>query len=144
VLTGRTSGPYRCAPYAGAKGDRAGWVRQDRLHSLPMPVTSSVHAWTGHWDYFDNTINLTRQGDVLAIDGEAYWPAANPGAGRLPHIGDIAGRAVPRGNRATFAIGAGAAACKVQLVLLGNQLLVSDNANCGGNNVRFNGVYEKG
>ena len=33
--------------------------------------------------------------------------------------------------------------CRVRLRRVGNYLLVSDNLNCGGANVTFNGVYSK-
>lgn len=146
LLTGRASGGYRCALFAGAKGDRAGWVRQDRLQRLPIPSPPSLDAWTGQWGYFDKTISLTRQGNALVIKGEAYWPAANPPADHFPagpNIGDIEGHAVPQRNCVTFVEGGGASTCKVQLILTGTLLLTSDNANCGGNNVRYNRVDSK-
>jgi hypothetical protein len=34
--------------------------------------------------------------------------------------------------------------CRVALKLVGDFLIVSDNSQCGGANVRFNGVYRRG
>jgi hypothetical protein len=41
------------------------------LTTLPV---SAVAAWVGTWRQYDNKIVLTRIGDRLSANGEAYWP----------------------------------------------------------------------
>lgn len=144
LVTGRQHGPYVCAFQRTADGDAAGWVRRNRLRSLPVNRQPHIKAWAGHWiepDGSDDTVTITREGDALAVSGHAYWPNANPPLDRYPggpNLGQISGHAAPAGNHLTIGE---ASACLTVLHLINNLLVVHDNGVCGGMNVRFDGVY---
>jgi hypothetical protein len=57
-------------------------------------------AWVGTWQQYDNKIVLTRNGDQLSANGEAYWP----GKSIMPaNEGGFSGTAAPSGRRLHFA-----------------------------------------
>jgi len=51
--------------------------------------------------------------------------------------------AVPGSGELIFRDGEGDAMCEVKLHRRGPYLVASDNSQCGGMNVRFNGIYTK-
>ncbi|MBC9031104.1 hypothetical protein IAG41_01740 [Sphingomonas sp. JC676] len=72
--------------------------------------------------------------------GEAYWPQPEPAKDLPPrHSGEIDGKLTLLGNRARH----DQDYCKIDLALIGDILIASDNDMCGGTNVRFNGVYRR-
>ena len=92
---------------------------------------------------------------ALSISGEATWGGLDPErikSGAV-HIGSIEGVAAPVGGSLSFAMTDNDATlpvdqgkdtdCKVWMRRLGPYLLVSDNENCGGANVSFQGVYTR-
>ena len=85
----------------------------------------------------DNKIVLTRVGDRLSANGEAYWP----GKSIMPaNEGAFSGTAAPSDQRLHFA-GDGPDPCLVDLTLAGEFLFVDDNRMCGGHNAVFSGVF---
>ena len=144
LVTGRGHGAYVCAFFPNKVGGTAGWVRRDRLTALPT-ATPPLEAWFGHWAYGDNDIQLSKRGKALHVDGEAYWPSANPTPEERPggpNIGALEGLATPQAGRIQVGDG-GMEFCKATLVLLPPFLVASDNGGCGGMNVRFDGVYRR-
>ena len=147
LLAGRTHGGYRCVFYPDRSGGSAGWVRQDRLRLLPLDATPSWSAWVGHWrdgGDGDNAITISRKGDALTANGEAYWPANLtedewPGG---PNLGAMEGTAKPVGRQVIFT-DHDDDGCTVKATLVDKWLVVSDNHQCGGMNVNFDGVYGK-
>lgn len=82
----------------------------------------------------------------LAVDGSACWPTCNPPLGERPggpNIGELGGSATPVGNHVVFSTGSGEFDCTAKMALVGGVLVVSDNQNCDGHNVRFDGVYRR-
>ncbi|MNI57350.1 hypothetical protein D3C73_1124050 [compost metagenome] len=78
----------------------------------------------------------------LHVEGDAYWPSANPTPAQRPggpNIGAVSAQAVPRGAQVDFVEDT----CTVHAQLLGDVLIAADNSECGGMNVRFNGVYRR-
>jgi len=71
----------------------------------------------------------------LKVKGEAYWH----GLGDNVHVGAVAATAQPQGHELVLV----EEECQVTLKLVGDFLIASDNSECGGVNVRFNGVYQK-
>ncbi len=144
VVTGGLQGGYRCAFFPNNVGGSAGWVDAQRLQPLPTPTAPVLHAWAGRWHDGDNTLQLSVRGEQLAVSGEAFWPAANPGPQSPygPHLGQIEALARPHGATVDFSEGE-ASGCQLRARLLGDYLVVSDNSDCGGMNVRFNGVYRR-
>jgi hypothetical protein len=145
LLTGRSQGPYICAFYPNRGGGSAGWVRRDRLAPLPFPTDPPLTAWAGRWVDGDDTIKLTVKNGALVAVGDAYWPSANPPRSYLPgdpHVGNLSGKAQPKGNCAIFSDG-DPDDCTATLTLVDPLLVVGDNGACGGMNVTFNGIYRQ-
>lgn len=142
VLTGRTRAGYVCALFPNKAGGSAGWLRSSELTAVPQPLPS-LAAWTGRWRDGDDEIRLSVRGDALVAKGEAYWPSANPSLKDRPggpNIGEMSGTARPQGRAVVFGK---CDDCVLRLALIGDYLLASDNSQCGGMNVRFDGVYTR-
>ncbi|MEO9078557.1 MAG: hypothetical protein ABI268_04505 [Rhodanobacter sp.] len=140
VLTGRTRGAYVCAFYPNRQGGRTGWLPRDRL----KPTTSNVSldSWTGHWVDNDNTIDISRHGKLLHADGNAYYPMADPPLDQFPggpNLGAMGGDASPHDGRIVFTH----EECSVTAILVEPYLVINDNHQCGGLNVRFDGLYQR-
>ncbi|APG04839.1 hypothetical protein BJI69_13680 [Luteibacter rhizovicinus DSM 16549] len=143
VILGQSSGEYRCAYAPDAQGGgRAGWIPSRRLRLLPIVAVPPVGAWTGMWSNGTDRLRLTANADgTLSGQGNAYWPGP-PGTNIAPlarHFGGISARAAPMGQRLELK----QSACQVTAWLLNDLLVVDDNGQCGGMNVRFSGVYRK-
>jgi len=90
--------------FANGLEARAGWVPQGRIAPAPVSVDPGppLAAWTGTWRQYDNKIVLTRVGDRLSANGEAYWP----GKSIMPaNEGTFSGTAAPSGRHLHFAAG---------------------------------------
>ena len=145
VLTGASRAGFVCAFYPGKRGGSAGYVRQTEVAAQPLDANPALSAWAGNWADGDDTISLRVRGSQLVATGNAYWPSADPSLKERPggpNLGEMSGTAAPNGNSVVFA-GKDSDDCRVQLTLLPPYLLASDNSNCGGANVRFDGVYRK-
>jgi len=145
LLTGAASGSYVCAFFPGKNGGSAGYVRQDEIAPGPLIAITPLAAWTGEWRSGDNSIALRADGPRLTASGSAYWPSANPSLKERPggpNLGEMSGTAIPQGNTVVFA-GQDPSDCRVTLTLVPPFLLAVDNANCGGMNVSFTGVYRR-
>ena len=139
LLLGPSRPGYVCALYANSVEVRAGWVPLGRVATATQSVDPAppLAAWVGTWRQFDNKIVLTRNGDRLSANGEAYWPAKSI----MPaNEGGFSGTAAPSGRRLHFA-GDGPDPCLVDLTLAGEFLFVEDNRMCGGHNAVFSGVF---
>lgn len=144
LITGRDHGPYVCAFFPNNVGGAAGWVPRDRVTALPA-TPPPLSAWLGHWSDGDNNIIVSKQGKALKLDGEAFWPSANPSPEERPggpNIGALSGLIAPRDGQAEVGDG-DMEVCKARLILLPPFLIASDNGGCGGMNVRFDGVYRR-
>ncbi len=147
VITGKARGPYVCVFYPNKGGGSAGWVGANRLVRERVVGPPLLTAWAGQWSYGDDSIRLKARGSELVADGDAFWPSANPPLSVRPggpNIGQFSGKAHPEGGHVVFKDGTGEYACVVTLDLVGRYLIASDNSNCGGMNVRFDGVYRRG
>lgn len=143
VVTGRIKGSYVCAFFPNKGGGTAGWIERSRLRPLTINRNPPQSAWIGRWSSEENPIMRIMTGHRgLRITGEAYWPGPTrdddwpPG---WPHYGNIDGKLVRQSDHAHY----DADGCRVDLVLVGDTLIASDNEMCGGANVRFNGVYRR-
>lgn len=138
VLTGRDIGRFRCAFFPNKGGGSSGWV--DKTHLQPLPLaTPKLKDWAGDWHNGDNNLRIRARGDQLYVKGNAFWPSANPADWPSTHLGEIEASATPKGAAITFRDDI----CHMDVHWLGDVLVVSDNAECGGMNVRFNGVYQR-
>jgi hypothetical protein len=122
---------FFCA-YRPANGD-GGWVaKSDVAVETPQPSGNPpIAAWVGRWHDDDDWIRIVRKGNSLRLTGRASWARRN--------FGDFDGTAVPSANK----LETNDDICKVSMTLVGSYLVVDDNGQCGGMNVRFTGVYKR-
>jgi hypothetical protein len=106
--------------------------------SLSEPDTNPpLDRWLGTWKFYDNSLEIKRDGrsGALHVRGDALWR----GLGDNVHVGEIETTARPHGRQMKLSD----ESCQVSLVLVGEFIVAADNAECGGMNVRFDGVYRK-
>lgn len=154
VVVTRTEGPYACASYRSPRGSATdGWLPLAALDLAPVPPSPKPSDWAGKWMRFEASLQLKPKGAEIEVNGDATWGAGDPERVRRGgvNIGEISGRARPRGN--VLAVGDGydgvkppgerkdIADCVARLQIFGRYLVVEDNGACGGNNVSFTGVY---
>ena len=142
VIVSREFGEFACVWFQPKKGsETVGWVSTRNLSYLPEVSNLKLNDWIGHWQFYDNTIEIIigKKRGFLGISGNAVWK----GSGDNVHVGEIdEDEIAPKGN--VLKIGEKETdefACKVSMRLVGKYLIVSDNLNCGGANVSFSGVY---
>jgi hypothetical protein len=143
VLTSRTFGDWVCAWYQPARGsETVGWLPADRLNVSETTASPTPASWLGAWGFYDNSLRLSRGrgAGALRVEGDATWVGVNPGN---VHVGEVSGEAAPAGNVLTVGDGDGEYDCRLTLRLVGPYLLASDNKQCGGVNVTFDGVYRR-
>ena len=141
LLVSRAFGEYVCAWYQPARGsETVGWVRADRLELSEAAAKPAAALWLGTWEFYSDSLRITRgvKAGALLVEGEAFWHGVNP---ENVHTGDFLIEAPPAGN--VLNLGDAPEECRVTLRLVGPYLVVSDNKQCGGANVTFDGVYRK-
>ena len=141
VLVSRTFGDWYCAWFQPARGsETVGWLQADRLGVSEPAANPPLAMWLGAWGFYDNSLSLGRgrRAGVLRVEGNATWVGANPGN---VHVGEVAGEAAPAGN--VLKVGDAEDDCRLTLRLVGPYLVASDNKQCGGMNVTFDGVYRR-
>lgn len=139
VLISRTYGSWICSWYQPLKGsETVGWLPRDSLVISEPPARPTWEKWIGRWKYYDQSLNIRRDSkpESLAVKGDAIWR----GTGDNVHVGSVEARSSPHGNELILI----EEECLVTLKLVGDYLVARDNSECGGMNVRFNGVYRKG
>lgn len=125
VVVAQVFGDFACAWYVGAKGNTVGWLRTTDL--APEVV--------GTWKYYDNAVTIASTPTGLTVKGVALWH----GLGDNVHFGEIDGALTPTPGGYTYDDGT----CTVRFQRVGAWLALSDNGNCGGANVRFDGVFRR-
>ncbi|MGI8669155.1 MAG: hypothetical protein ACR2J3_04810 [Aridibacter sp.] len=127
-----------CVWFQPKKGDETvGWISFDKLDF--QTDNSAENGWVGEWKYADGNIKITpfKVLDNFKIYGTAMW-----GAGNNVHVGEIDFSAEAKNNK-IIKPADDEYDCQVKMQKLGKYLIVSDNKNCGGVNVTFDGVYLK-
>jgi hypothetical protein len=154
VVLSRTLGPFVCADFPDAQHfPHTGWL----LASVVTPEATApprLDDWIGNWVSVESSIVVkpSRKPGELWFSGEATWGTFDPERVRIGaiHEGSFEATAAPVGSDVSFAVGDDSAlpveqgpefACKVWMRRLGPYLLASDNVNCGGANVSFDGLY---
>jgi hypothetical protein len=143
VIANKSIDGFVCAYRDG----HAGWLPLSDIEKTENQPSANppLSAWIGTWGGEDTKIRISRNGDHLHVIGTSYWPAKRYVQGRdgpyARHSGSFQIDSVPMGDVAEFTDSAGI--CSVHAILLGTSLLVSDNGNCGGMNVRFSGVLPR-
>lgn len=140
VLISKRYGPWICSWYQPRKGDEiVSWLPAESLDiSSEQGARPVFERWIGLWKYYDQSLNIRRdnKAGVLSVKGDAIWR----GLGDNVHVGSVGGSAQPQGNELILVDGE----CRVSLRLVGDYIVASDNSQCGGANVRFDGVYRRG
>jgi hypothetical protein len=146
LLILKTMPGYICAVFPKKTDGAAGWVAEDQVSLISEKAITKplLEVWSGRWSYWDNEINLNIEGNDLKGSGNAYWPGKET---KPYNIGEFTGTTKPNANHATFSTdydyGGSEGPCTVNMTLVGDYLVVSDNSGCGGNNVRFDGIYKR-
>jgi len=138
VIVSRSFGDWLCAWYQPPKGDETvGWIPAHQLSVTEAEKNPPPARWLGSWEFYQNSLDIRRgaEAGTLAVEGEALWR----GLGDNVHTGGVKGKARPAGNVLTVE----EEVCRVTLRMVGDYLVASDNSDCGGMNVRFNGVYHR-
>jgi hypothetical protein len=141
VLTSRTFGDWVCAWFQPARGsETVGWLSADSLSAVATAENAPLASWLGTWNFYNNSLRVSRgrRVDVLSVSGDATWVGVNPDN---VHVGEISGTGTPVDN--ALKLGEDPDDCQATLRLIGTYLVVSDNKQCGGVNVTFDGVYRK-
>lgn len=143
VITGRKWSGFVCAWYTSPKGGvKVGWLTESDVEFPNLLFDGSENAWVGEWRYHSNVIRIerTKTAGEFRITGDALWK----GMGDNIHIGELNGTAGLKDGKIEYSDGSSEFDCKATLDLAyTGYLLVKDNANCGGMNVRFSGIYRK-
>ncbi len=154
VVVSRALGPFVCADFLDARHiPHSGWLLASAVTPAATPPPA-LGDWIGNWMGVESSIAVkpgARPG-ALWFSGEATWGASDPERVKRGaiHIGSFDATATPRVSEVSFTVGeestlpidrGSESDCKVWMRLLGPYLLVSDNMNCGGMNVSFDGLY---
>jgi hypothetical protein len=134
VLVGKRMDSYVCAYFPNKSGGSAGWIQDSDLAAANASPPQSLNDWSGTWKYGDDEIKILVDGNSLKADGTAVWQGVDKSQ---ENDGAFSATAKPHGTQADFTDDT----CKVTARLVSHYLVVSDNSNCGGMNVRFDGVY---
>ena len=127
---------WACAWYQGKKHETVGWVRTDKLKKLNL-APSKTNDWTGAWETTVGSIKIEKtRTPALRVKGFTTW-----GSGPSTNTGELEGLIKPYEGQAMLKDADDEYACIANFSLIGRYLIVSDNGNCGGLNVRFDDVY---
>lgn len=129
VIVGPHFGEMACI----SNGDVSGWTpARDLERVAPAPKGP----WAGRWTQGRDWIEIRGRRE-LAVRGHAEWHGWRDNV----HLGDFSGRGTPDAKGTLVIIDD---VCDVRFRRLGRYLIVEDNNNCGGVNVRFVGVFVRG
>jgi hypothetical protein len=140
LLLGKTHGEWSCAWYQGKSRETVGWVRNRDLVTQTQAAVQTAD-WLGTWKQVykgPGRIGVSRVGDTLQVDGDTRWIGQY-----TEHFGDIAGKLAIAGGHGHLGPAGGKETldCAADMVRIGEFLIVHDNGQCGGVNVRFDGLY---
>jgi hypothetical protein len=139
VFAGPPNQGFRCAYYGSASGKIvAGFMPVENLRALVEDNALSIDFVVGTWKYESDSIVIKAAAPGrISGDGQAYYQTVNEGS-------FSAQAPIAAGQKElVFREGDDEASCVVKLHRRGPYLIASDNGNCGGLNVSFNGIYTK-
>ena len=138
VIVARVFGGWACGWYQPRRGsETVGWLPVESLSFAGPTPAPTLEQWVGDWRFYDQSLEIKAEGGVLKVEGQALWR----GLGDNVHVGEVNAAARPQGDVLSLVEEEGG--CAVTLKMVGSYLVVRDNAQCGGANVRFDGVYRK-
>jgi hypothetical protein len=141
VVVYQAEGDWTCGYLSQAKGAGPGWVRSNDIRPVHVDAAPPLDAWVGTWANGDDRIRIqtSKAPGKLELQGEAVWHGRTKDA---VHTGDFSGAAAPVGSHLHF-VESGADSCTIDLTLIGKYLVANDNNLCGGENVRFWGIWKR-
>jgi hypothetical protein len=131
----RVEGDWSCGYLTERKGAGPQWILTKNLRVVSADPKPKLEAWAGTWVGGEDTVEIHAQNGKLKAKGDGVW-----GSGASTHTGAFEGEAVPDGNHVRITDDD----CRVDMTLIGNYIVASDNMQCGGLNVRFQGVWKRG
>lgn len=141
------------------KGEQKDWLYSVRNHCADIACLTTAYqsrlkqlaaikplsGIAGDYERHDKNASISVQAveyEQFHITGNAVW-IGNAKTGNV-NIGELDGLFELEGNTLHYHSGQDEWACKLTLTFSKNRLTVSDdNGYCGGNNVRFDGEYDK-
>jgi hypothetical protein len=142
VFAGPPNRGFRCAYYGSSSGKIiAGFIPDAKLAPLVENSGLSIAFVTGTWKYEDDSIDIKTAGaGRVSGAGQAYYRTAE-----TENDGAFSAQAtIAAGQKElVFKEGNDESSCVVTLHRRGPYLVASDNGNCGGMNVNFNGIYTR-
>jgi hypothetical protein len=145
LIVGKQHGDWSCVWYAGKTHETVGWVLNRQLRFAEPEAHPN---WNGKWKQYayPGYISIARKADSYFVLGNMKWIGAQLADGsRVEHLGELEGELRVENNRAYVGASLTDAndtyTCGAELLRVGKFLVVHDNAQCGGMNVRFDGVY---
>jgi hypothetical protein len=148
-------GDWTCVDVTGTGGSGGEWVQSGKLSPLVSDPEPRLAAWVGTWWPFGVkrgpgsnhlVIEKTPTNDTLRVHGNAYWYGPIVDGHPVTHFGGVDGESKPQGNYLRIQEldkGGNPVGCNVAMRLVGQYLVVADNSQCGGMNVRFWGLWRK-
>jgi hypothetical protein len=135
-----TDGDWTCAFIQQRDGAGPGWVKAQDLREVHADPAPSLDAWFGTWANALGRIRIAASAAAgkLHLTGENEWH----GIGDVVHTGGFKGDASPAGNH-LHVVESAPDSCTIDLTLIGRYLVASDNQRCGGQNVRFWGIWKR-
>ncbi|MBT9185572.1 MULTISPECIES: hypothetical protein [Pectobacterium] len=142
VLVAQEKNGWSCVWHFGKKSEFVGWVESAYLKKQPIK-TADINTWLGTWRNFGDSITITRgKNGTLNLRGRAIWHGGRSSYGeQIAHFGSFSASATPNGNRLQWNDSRDVIECSGVMQLINGNLIVEDNGQCGGMNVRFNGIY---
>jgi hypothetical protein len=138
VFVSKEKDGFRCAYYGTAGGKLiAGFLPAGSLAPLDEETQLTAGFLAGEWRSGDQDvvgIAATANGKVHA-SGSAIWQGMGD-----PHTGEFEADSAVTAAETVFHDDS----CEVHVHRRGNYLLLDDNSQCGGMNVRFQGIYVRG
>ena len=120
----------------------AGWLLGTDISFAPETAPKDSD-WVGEWSDGTSRITIEQSADGLKVSGQALWCGATLDNGeQVIHDGSLEFVAKAEKDRLVLRA-ADEFECAAELINLGQFLVVRDNGNCGGANVRFNSVYAR-
>lgn len=142
VFGGPPNQGFRCTYYGSASGKIvASFIPIDNLQTLIEDNGLSIDFVAGTWKYESDSIVIRAAApERVSGDGQAYYQTSE-----TVNEGSFSAQApVAAGQKElVFKEGDDESSCVVKLHRRGPYLIASDNGNCGGLNVSFNGIYAR-
>jgi hypothetical protein len=148
IIVGKQEEGWVCAWYFGKKREFVGWLPLHSIKFVAHNTNPSLQEWIGTWKPNHNwskiKIKMAKQSGYVSVSGNAVWKGGRNTAGyEIVHTGEFDGMAKPKGQSLIIKTDDDKYACVVKMTLVEKYLVISDNGNCGGMNVRFNEVLRR-